>query len=104
MKGYGNHFVVFIQESMHTNYDMCPQVRSDIYGIYSSYNHAKKGLRDCAKIAERVWSSDNDEETVVSRIIEDESTVVILKHYFYKAMGKVSRRTSLITVKIDREY
>lgn len=104
MRKYGDKYIVLEQVTRHADYEPCPQSRVDIYGIYLSLSNARKGLADCAKIAEKVYRFDClDEDTAVVRIVDEDDVVVIMKHSVSKRDGEIYHNSELISIRIERE-
>ena len=97
-------YLVVEKESYHARYELAPVSRIYLYGVYDSLKRAKRGLKDCAKIAEKVYKfGDSNERNIVTRIVDDEELVVIVKHRVIEKDGDVRQESKLISISIEEE-
>jgi len=103
MKEYGNHYVVYVQESAHNYYELCPESRFKIYGVYESLLKARMGLIDCASVYEADYHERG--KTVSSRIVDELDTVIIMKDWIINQHnGELMHCPKLTTIRIEREF
>ena len=98
-------YLVVEKSSCHARYELAPVSRVDIYGVYGSLDEAKRGVKDCAKIAEKVYKfGDSNERNIVTRIVDDEELVVIVKHRVIDKDGDIRQESKLFSVSIREEF
>ena len=102
MREYGKHYVVYNQESYHNYYELNPEAKVDIYGIYTSLSKARKALQDCASIAEEDYHCTG--EVVRCRIVDEPDTVIIVKDWITERHGDLNHNPKMITIRIEREF
>ena len=72
-------YMVIETSSQHTDHDLSPQVRTNVYGIYDSMVHAKKGFKDCLDIMCVHYNEIYDYKEAHSVLVKEEDYALVVK-------------------------
>ena len=65
--------------SRHVDYDLAPQTRTNIYGVYTDIDRARKGLKDCLDVVMIPYSEMYGHKEVSSVIVKEPDYALVVK-------------------------